>query len=367
MPSERRDNSGKPKKRKYIPHGKTVRKGAYPLRPGVQGFFVTCDGGRERQASTEVMGLLEDFYEELVDGRDSSGSKADSVVSKPMNKVIKFDSDSDSDGSDKEGQKDDETQDSAAKKQRTETAPPECETSNKTIDNPIDELIQNELKETRDMNKNEVQKEESLDLAAKKECTNTDPPEREAANKMVDKPIDELIQNELREVRDRNKRHFVNLDSGCNGLIFIQMHKRPGSPSPTCMLEHMLTKAASTRKHMSRFILRILPAEVTCYASEEEISKAIKPLLLEHFPALAQIPQKFAVLFEARANTGIDRMTIINAVAKLVPEPHKVDLSNPDKTIIVEVAKTVCSIGVAKRYKELLKYNLRQLTLPVVQ
>lgn len=41
-----------------------------------------------------------------------------------------------------------------------------------------------------------------------------------------------------------------------------------------------------------RFILRILPAEVTCYASEEEISKAIKPLLLEHFPALAQIPQK---------------------------------------------------------------------------
>lgn len=86
-------------------------------------------------------------------------------------------------------------------------------------------------------------------------------------------------------------------------------------------------------------------------------------------------------------------MTIINAVAKLVPEPHTVDLSNPDKTIIVEVAKvslfkiliyllkiafleilsccsclqTVCSIGVAKRYKELLKYNLRQLTSPVVQ
>lgn len=46
----------------------------------------------------------------------------------------------------------------------------------------------------------------------------------------------------------------MNLDSGCNGLIFIQMHKRPGSPSPTCMLEHMLTKAASTRKHMSRLI-----------------------------------------------------------------------------------------------------------------
>lgn len=48
---------------------------------------------------------------------------------------------------------------------------------------------------------------------------------------------------------------------------------------------------------------------------------------------------QYAVLYEARANSGIDRMAIINAVAKSVPEPHKVDLSNPDKTIIVEIVK----------------------------
>lgn len=48
---------------------------------------------------------------------------------------------------------------------------------------------------------------------------------------------------------------------------------------------------------------------------------------------------QFAVLYEARANTGIDRMKIINSVAKSVPGPHKVDLSNPDKTIIVEIVR----------------------------
>lgn len=48
---------------------------------------------------------------------------------------------------------------------------------------------------------------------------------------------------------------------------------------------------------------------------------------------------QFAVLYEARSNTGIDRMKIINAVAKSVPQPHKVDLSNPDRTIIVQIAK----------------------------
>lgn len=55
---------------------------------------------------------------------------------------------------------------------------------------------------------------------------------------------------------------------------------------------------------------------------------------------------QFAVLFESRANTGIDRMKIINAVAKSVPGPHKVDLNHPDKTIVVEIIKVRTSIFV---------------------
>lgn len=45
------------------------------------------------------------------------------------------------------------------------------------------------------------------------------------------------------------------------------------------------------------------------------------------------------MLYDARANTGIDRMEIINAVAKSVSAPHKVDLSNPDINIVVQVVK----------------------------
>lgn len=99
---------------------------------------------------------------------------------------------------------------------------------------------------------------------------------------------------------------------------------------------------------------------------------------------------QFAVLYGARANTGLDRMKIINTIAKSVPAPHKVDLSNPEMSIVVEIVKvnkekilcfassnwlvinsirvlcsnlqTVCLIGVVEKYKELAKYNLRQLT-----
>lgn len=45
------------------------------------------------------------------------------------------------------------------------------------------------------------------------------------------------------------------------------------------------------------------------------------------------------MLYDSRANTGIDRMKIINAVAKSVSAPHKVDLSNPDINIVVQVVK----------------------------
>lgn len=41
-----------------------------------------------------------------------------------------------------------------------------------------------------------------------------------------------------------------------------------------------------------RFILRVLPIEVACYASEEEISRAIKPLVEQYFPEGTENPHK---------------------------------------------------------------------------
>lgn len=124
------------------------------------------------------------------------------------------------------------------------------------------------------------------------------------------------------------QRRFNSLDSGCNGVIFVQMRKRDGDPSPKDIVQHMVTSVASTRKHMSRFtgvgldllplfwwigdpiqkacieysvfhkmvlfrfLLRVLPVEVTCYASEDEITKAIKPLISQYFPVETQIALK---------------------------------------------------------------------------
>ncbi|WRX31818.1 THUMP domain - like 2 [Theobroma cacao] len=286
------ENKGKPntattkgkKRKQYLPHNKAVKKkGAYPLRPGVQGFFITCDGGRERQAAHEAINVIDTATEE------TKGTKEDGV----------------------------------------------------NIENQADNF---------------------MEPPAKKQCRETDTSKCETNGK--EKSIDKLIEAELKELGDKSKRRFINLDSGCNGVVFVQMRKKEGDPGPKDIAQHMMTSAASTRKHMSRFILRVLPVEVACYASEEEITRAIKPLIAQYFPVETQNPWKFAVLYEARANSGIDRMKIINSVAKSIPAPHKVDLSNPDMTIVVEIIKTVCLIGVVEKYKELAKFNLRQLTSP---
>lgn len=347
------NNGGKPKKRRYLPHGKPVRKGLYPLRPGVQGFFITCDGGRERQASNEALSLLENFYEELVDGKES-GPTRKAIPVKPVNKVTKFE-DPDS-SSDEDEPSPIEEEPGADKHQNENKDEPANTHSEETEQKSEDKLPNKQREETEEESEGKPAKKQCIEAHAK--CDTID------SVTAKDKSIDDLIEEELKEMGDRSKRHFVSLDSGCNGCIFIQMNKGVTDPGPSRIVQHMMSSAASTRKHMSRFILRVVPAEVTCYASEEEISKAIKPLIEQYFPTEALTPQKFAVLYEARANTGIERMKIINAVAKSVPQLHKVDLSNPDKTIIVQVAKTICMIGVAEKYKELSKYNLRQLTAP---
>ncbi|KAG2558265.1 THUMP domain-containing protein 1 homolog [Panicum virgatum] len=365
------------RKRKFLPHGKPVRKGAYPLRPGVQGFFITCDGGRERQATREALSLLDSFYEDLVDGKGSD-EKPKGIPDKPLNKKIKFeDSDSsDDEDEDHSGEEADNGNGNDVEKGENAPAEQEQEVLNTSVpaskddeeqagtaeepkekkqrveDPPVSEQI--EHKETADEPK------ESTDKP--KESTDKPKESTTKQKESTERNIDDLIDEDLKELGDRKKRLFASLDSGCNGCIFIQMHKRAGDPGPVEIVQNMMSSAVSTRKHMSRFILRVLPAEVACYASEEEISKAISPLVEKYFPTECPSGHKFAVLYEARSNTGIDRMKIINAVAKSVPQPHKVDLKNPDKTIIVQIAKTICMIGVVERYKELAKFNLRQLT-----
>ncbi|GAV65037.1 THUMP domain-containing protein [Cephalotus follicularis] len=365
------NNKSNKRKQRYLPYNKAVKKkGAYPIRAGVQGFFITCDGGRERQASHEAINVIDSFYEELVHGKDTGALHA-GLLNNPVNRKITFsysdDDDDDNDDDDDVGEEEEVGEHKSEEKKEEAAKSDTCrEIANHGVptSNNLNQTEDNTDGHEEDGKIHEIQAIKAEEPPAKKQCVETGALACLVSENVEEKAIDKLIEAELKELGDKNKRRFVNLDSGCNGVVFVQMRKRDGDPGPKDIVQHMMTSAAATRKHMSRFILRVLPVEVACYASEEEISRAIKPLVEQHFPVETQSPQKFAVLYEARANTGIERMKIINSVAKSVPGPHKVDLSNPDKSIIVQIVKTVCLIGIVEKYKELGKFNLRQLTSP---
>ncbi|KAL9234804.1 hypothetical protein vseg_009630 [Gypsophila vaccaria] len=409
-------NDPKKRKRSYLPHNKAGRKkGGNPIRAGVKGFFITCDGGREHQAANEAIIVIDSFFEELIDGKESSAEVA-LTSEKPLNKKITFSySDSDDEEEDEDDHEDDgkegnklvssqdglnngsnveETSDLVGKcdklhddgsektnsgdkevdkeqveeKSKDNEEPPEkklcsdvlkSESGNQGIvatEKSVDKLMEAELKA-------EEKGEENEEPLEKKQCSDVN--KSESGGQVLvntETSVDKLIEAELKELKDKSKRRFSKLDTGCNGVVFVHMRQRDGDPGPREIVQHMMESAASTKKHMSRFLLRVLPVELSCYASEEEISRAIKPLVEQHFPVNAETPVKFAVQYDARANSGVERMKIIDAIAKSIPEPHKVDLKNPEKTIIAQVVKTVCMIGVVEKYKELAKFNLRELT-----
>lgn len=342
------------------------------MRPGVIGFFITCDGGREQQASHEALDVIDSFFEDLINGKGSSTGVA-TIPEKPVNKKIKF---SYSESSDSEGDDDNDNESEEENKserpvkededKESEEIPNDKSSDEGKKDDQSQEVL-SEQTDHKEVDKQQVDDESKVieEPPAKKQCG--DAKKLETGNHALDrteKSVDQLIEAELRELTDKGKRRFARLDTGCNGVVFILMRKREGDPGPREIVQHMMEEAAKTKKHMSRFLLRVLPVEVSCYASPEEISRAMKPLTDHYFPVDSETPVKFAVQYDARANSGIERMKIIDAVAKSVPGPHKVDLKNPEKTIVVQIIKTVCLIGVVEKYKELAKYNVRQLTSP---
>ncbi|MCO5568336.1 hypothetical protein L7F22_022035 [Adiantum nelumboides] len=308
---------GRKRPSKYLSHGPKRRRGP-ELRAGLQGVLITCVGGKERLSCREAIQVLERFYDTLGEEKASIDGSMGSLVEK-------------------------DEQPEPANKSRTS----DCEEADTSSSEP-----------------EHVDKDEGLT-----EITTSGGPE----SSIKQTNIESLLEEEIADLRDVKQARFASADTGCAGVVFIQMLSSDAANGliergPNQVVQAILENCISTKNYLTRFCLRFLPIEVTCYASLEEVEKMAEPCLVRHFPVVEKDKAfKFAVVYEARANSSLDRMEMINTVAKLVKQPHSVDLKNPDKTILVQVVKTVCAIGVVSNYKQYAKYNIRELTSPKLE
>ncbi|XP_063059665.1 THUMP domain-containing protein 1 [Engraulis encrasicolus] len=164
--------------------------------------------------------------------------------------------------------------------------------------------------------------------------------------------------SQMKESTEKGKRRFQAMESGANNVVFIRTEKL----EPDELVHHILQDLHSTKKKKSRTILRMLPVSGTCKAFPEDMERYLTGYLEPWFKEPAQATYQIA--FKARNSSHNKRDDVIKALAVLVGKlnpKNKVDLTNPELTIIVEVIKSVCCVSVVRDYVLFRKFNLQEV------
>uniref|UniRef100_A0A8B9F2A3 THUMP domain-containing protein 1 n=1 Tax=Amazona collaria TaxID=241587 RepID=A0A8B9F2A3_9PSIT len=173
--------------------------------------------------------------------------------------------------------------------------------------------------------------------------------------------VEAALKKEVGQIRastEQNLRRFQSVESGANNVVFI----RTQGIEPEDLVHHILKDMHATKKKKTRVILRMLPISGTCKAFMEDMKKYTETFFEPWFKA----PNKgtFQIVYKARNNSHMSREEVIKELAGIVgslnPE-NKVDLNNPQYTVVVEIIKTVCCLSVVRDYVLFRKYNLQEV------
>uniref|UniRef100_A0AAY4B778 THUMP domain-containing protein 1 n=1 Tax=Denticeps clupeoides TaxID=299321 RepID=A0AAY4B778_9TELE len=171
--------------------------------------------------------------------------------------------------------------------------------------------------------------------------------------------VEAALKREVAQIRtstEKRERRFQALESGANNVVFIR------TQDPGQLVHRILQDLHTTKKKKSRVILRMLPVCGTCKAFPEDMEKYLSTFLEPWFKTPNQA--SYQIVFKARNSSHNKRDDVIKSLAGLVGRlnpANKVNLTNPELTIIVEVIKSVCCVSVARDYVAFKKFNLQEV------
>ncbi|XP_012867227.1 PREDICTED: THUMP domain-containing protein 1 [Dipodomys ordii] len=176
-----------------------------------------------------------------------------------------------------------------------------------------------------------------------------------------DDDVESALKKEVGDIKastEMRLRRFQSVESGANNVVFI----RTLGIEPEKLVHHILEDMYKTKKKKTRVILRMLPISGTCKAFLEDMKKYAETFLEPWFKA----PNKgtFQIVYKSRNNGHMNREEVIKELAGIVASlnsENKVDLTNPQYTVVVEIIKAVCCLSVVKDYMLFRKYNLQEV------
>eukprot|EP00871_Galdieria_phlegrea_P001801 jgi/Galph1/2621/GphlegSOOS_G1309.1 len=154
---------------------------------------------------------------------------------------------------------------------------------------------------------------------------------------------------------------FSQVQVGVKGSIFFAIVEN-STIDPCELVYNIMNDIQETQTRRCRYSVRFIPVDGVCYAKYEQVSRAVESIFAKRFyPIREEQPNTFAVVFRKRNNTDAHREDFIRAVADKVPSAYRVDLKNPQYSILIEVLKTACFISVVQHYNEYYKFNVHEL------
>ncbi|KLT45515.1 hypothetical protein CC85DRAFT_306697 [Cutaneotrichosporon oleaginosum] len=169
--------------------------------------------------------------------------------------------------------------------------------------------------------------------------------------------IEDMVRRELDELSAQSTRQSQRFrvckrDTVC--MLYINVLP---PLDPIALVRHIIERCERTGRCSFRFIQRLTPVSATAHADIESLRRIAAQVLPGPFSGG---PKKFGIQVATRNSNALERLQMIKAVAeevtKLSPE-HTVDLKNPDRTIMIELFKTVLGISVVENFEKYKKFN----------
>ncbi|OAF99751.1 uncharacterized protein CC84DRAFT_1210046 [Paraphaeosphaeria sporulosa] len=176
-----------------------------------------------------------------------------------------------------------------------------------------------------------------------------------------DVDIESEIKKEVEGIRKpKVEPLFKNIKLPGQCLIFFKTR----SPVEPVSFLHKICQdtADGNEPQRCRFVKRLTPLSAIGKVAGNGLKDVATEVLAPHFHGPEQTGKKFAIRVNIRNNKQISRDEIIQQVAALVGKGHKVNLSDYDRLILVEVYQSVIGMSVVgPDYDKLKKYNLAEL------
>ncbi|KAF2459397.1 hypothetical protein BDY21DRAFT_338138 [Lineolata rhizophorae] len=120
--------------------------------------------------------------------------------------------------------------------------------------------------------------------------------------------------------------------------------------------------AKDAERKLGRYIKRLTPMTRFEKTTDKGLAEVAQQVLAPHFHEPGAASKKFAIRPSFRNHNTLTREAVIKQVAAAVGAGHKVNLTDYDALILVEVYKNVCGMSVVgKYYDQLKRFNLAEI------